>query len=425
MKKILACAVGALLAVPFAATCRAAEEAGKLHDGDYVAIVGDSITEQKQYSVLIEDYLLMCKPAQDLRATQFGWGGETSWGFAGRMANDMLRFHCTAATINFGMNDGGYSPENPEKEKHYHDSYTSVVEQMKKGGVRFIVVGSPGCVDSDAFHKKPADAEMYNKTLATERDIAKKVAEEQGVAFADVFDPMVDVMAKAKAKYGHGYNLAGGDGVHPDANGHLVMAYAYLKGLGCSGDIGTITVDLAGNKAEASDGHKIKSVKDGQVEVESSRYPFCFFGGDLKSTGSTRGVLEFLPFNEELNRFKLVVNGIPGDKTAKVTWGKESKEFSAEQLAKGINLAAEFLDNPFSEPFQKVNGAVSQQQSFETPLVKQLIHDLPAYQQAAPEEAASLERIASGLLKKDKQAVDASAAAVVPVTHTIGIEVEK
>jgi hypothetical protein len=423
VKKIFACAIGALLAAGSSAVCRAAEAEGKLQAGDYVAIVGDSITEQKQYSVLIEDYLLMCKPAEGLRATQFGWGGETSWGFAGRMENDMLRFHCTAATINFGMNDGGYSPENAEKEKHYHDSYTSVVEQMKKGGVRFIVVGSPGCVDSDAFHKDPAAAEMYNKTLATERDIAKKVAEEQGAAYADVYDPMVEVMAKAKAKYGHGYNLAGNDGVHPDANGHLVMAYAYLKGLGCTGDIGTITVDLAGNKAEATDGHKIKSVKDGQVEVESSRYPFCFFGDDLKSTGSTRGVLEFLPFNEELNRFKLVVKDVPAGKNAKVTWGKESKEFSAEQLAKGINLAAEFLDNPFVEPFQKVNGVVGQQQNMETPLVKQLIHDLPAYKQAAPEETESLERIASGLLKKDKQAVEASAAAVVPVTHTIKIEV--
>ena len=44
---------------------RAAESL--LHNGDYVAIVGDSITEQKQYSVFMEDYLLMCQPAADLR----------------------------------------------------------------------------------------------------------------------------------------------------------------------------------------------------------------------------------------------------------------------------------------------------------------------------------------------------------------------
>ena len=52
---------------------------------------------------------------------------------------------------------------------------------------------------------------------------------------------MEDVMTKAKAKYGKQYALAGeADGVHPDENGHLVMAYAFLKALGCDGDIGTI-----------------------------------------------------------------------------------------------------------------------------------------------------------------------------------------
>src|SRR3954452_3222296 len=78
-------------------------------DGDLVAIVGDSITEQKLYSVFIEDYLLMCAPGgQGVRTMQFGWGGETSWGFDARMENDCLRFKSTVMTTCYGMNDGGY-----------------------------------------------------------------------------------------------------------------------------------------------------------------------------------------------------------------------------------------------------------------------------------------------------------------------------
>jgi hypothetical protein len=41
---------------------------------------------------------------------------------------------------------------------------------------------------------------------------------------------------------------------------------------------------------------------------------------------------------------------------------------------------------------------------------------------AAVEEHAALERIAEGLLKKDKDARDASAAAVEPVKHALRIE---
>ena len=70
------------------------------------------------------------------------------------MANDMLRFHPTVATTCFGMNDGGYSPMSPDKAKHYREGQTSIVEQCKKAGVRVIVVGSPGCVDSDTFQQR-------------------------------------------------------------------------------------------------------------------------------------------------------------------------------------------------------------------------------------------------------------------------------
>jgi lysophospholipase L1-like esterase len=242
--------------------------------------------------VFIEDYLLMCQPAADLRQTQFGWSGETSWGFAARMDNDALRFHPTVITTCFGMNDGGYSPMTPDKAQRYRDNQRQIVEKAKQAKVRAIVVGSPGCVDADTYHHKPSDAEIYNKTLAAERDIAREVAQSEGVAFADVFDPMVEVMTKAKAKYGQSYHLAGGDGVHPDRNGHLVMAYAFLKALGCSGDIGRITVDLKANKAEATEGHKVVACRDGVVELESTRYPFCFYG-DPSKTSATSGVIEF------------------------------------------------------------------------------------------------------------------------------------
>ena len=395
----------------------------KLKAGDHVAVIGDSITEQRLYSMYIEDYLVMCKPAADLQVTQFGWGGETAPGFAGRMANDCLVFKPAAATTCYGMNDGGYSPMDPGKAKRYRDGQKSIVDQLKKADVRLIAVGSPGVVDADTFRNNPQAAAMYNKTLAEERDIAKAVAEEEGCVFANVFDPMMDAMTKAKAKYGNKYHLAGGDGVHPDRNGQLVMAYAFLRALGCDGQIGTITVSLADGKAEATEGHKVLSCDGGAVEVESSRYPFCFFG-DPKATGATSGIIEFLPFNEDLNRFMLVVKGARGDKV-KVTWGKDSKEFAPAALEKGVNLAAEFIDNPFSEPFRKVEEKVSQQQNMELNLVKTLLHNLPAYIQFVPDEKEVFQRVADALVKKDKAAREASAAAVVPVKHTIKIEAAK
>src|SRR4051812_39360045 len=267
-----------------------------LKDSDFLAICGDSITEQKLYSVYMQDYLLMCRPKPNLHAMQFGWGGETVGGFLGRMSN-VLRFPVTAATTSYGMNDGGYGPLTPDRAKQYRDGTKSIVDTFKKSGVRFIVVGSPGAVDTATYRPTPnADEDkVYNKTLGELRDIAKQVAADEGVGFADVHAVMMNVMTQAKAKYGDGYPVAGGDGVHPQPNGHLVMAYAFLKALGCDGNIGTVTVDLAGSKAEATEGHKVLSAAAGTVQLESSRYPFCF-SGDPKDPNATTGVIEFMPF---------------------------------------------------------------------------------------------------------------------------------
>ena len=394
----------------------------RLQQGDFIAICGDSITEQRLYSVYMQDYLLMCQPVANLRTLQAGWSGERAPGFQKRMENDVLTLGPNVATTCYGMNDGGYSPMTTEKGQRYLDSQRAIVKKFKENGIRLIVVGSPGCVDSDTYRKDPAQGVMYNRTLAELRDIARAIAKEENVIFANVYDPMMDVMAKAKAKYGKSYHVAGGDGVHPDFNGHLVMAYVFLKVLGCDGHIGTITVDMDSGRARATAGHKILSAADGVIEVESSRYPFCFFGDPAKPR-STRGVIEFLPFNEELNRFILAAENIDANAKCKVTWGDATRQYTGAELAKGINLAADFLDNPFSEPFRRSEEVIAKQQAFETSLTKRLLHRIPDYLTHVPDAKEEFDRVTEKLCQKDKEMAAASSASVVPVRHSIKIEI--
>ena len=128
-RSLLACLLITL--VPLFAS---AETAG-LQDGDRVAMVGDSITEQKLYSLYIADYLLMCRPKQNLQTMQFGWGGETSWGFVERMTNDLLPYKPTVATTCYGMNDGGYGPLKDENRQRYTEAMDKIVAGMKSAGL--------------------------------------------------------------------------------------------------------------------------------------------------------------------------------------------------------------------------------------------------------------------------------------------------
>ena len=201
------------------------------------------------------------------------------------------------------------------------------------------------------------------------------------------------------------------------------MAYAFLKALGCDGNIGTITVDYGSQKATGSPGQEIVSCKDGTVDVKSTRYPFCFKGAiDSKDPKDTAAITTVFPFNEELNRYLLVVKGLTTAK-AKITWGATTKEYTAADLAKGINLASEFLDNPFVAQFYKVDNAVQAQELHETQFVKSFMHNVPDWEQtvAPGTEALFNQIITAGVAQHDKL-FKAAADLVIPIEHTIKIE---
>ncbi len=361
---------------------------------------------------------MLCRPTTGLQVQQFGWGGERAPGFLGRMENDVLVFKPNVVTLCYGMNDGSYTAGKGSIYDIYRTAMIDIVAGLKKAGVRDIVIGTPGAVDTDTFMK--LDPAVYNNTLKELGNIGKEVAAKEGVGFADVHSLMIDAMARAKAKYGKDYNVAGGDGVHPNRNGHLIMAYAFLKALGCDGDIGTITFDQKAGKAEATEGHKVVSFGKDFVEVESSRYPFCF-SGDPSKPDSNLGMTEFIPFNNDLNRFKLVVKN-PTGKSVKITWGKNSKTFSAEQAAEGINLAAEFPENPFSQPFADAEAKIRQKQVDEGILSKELLHSLPQWSKSLPDEKPTFQKLSEKIVGAAATLRKQSSELAVPVKHRIIVE---
>lgn len=388
-----------------------------LRDGDLVAICGDSITQQRLYSVYLEAYFLACQPAADLQAVQLGWGGEKMGGLNSRFESNVAPFKPTVATTCYGMNDGRYAPATEEVLKEYRAATTNAVRKFKQAGVREIVIGSPGVVDPAGFKRGGIDAAGYNRTLAALAGVAREVAVAEGVRFADVHETMMVAMTNAKAALGVGHLLAR-DGVHPGANGHLPMAYAFLKALGCTGEIGRIEYDFAADRAAVDSAQRVVEAKAGRLTIESTRYPFCFSGrtGDR----DLLAMLNHLPFDAELNRYLLVVKNAPP--TTKVSWGDESRQFNAAQLAAGVNLAAEFRRNPFAEPFDRVIAAVQAQQDFEVPGIKGMLYSLPEWRKALPEKSGLFDELKDSVLQKDEALRKAARAAVTPVRHELVIE---
>jgi lysophospholipase L1-like esterase len=397
-----------------------------------VAVIGDSITEQRLYSKYVECWLLACSGIPDVEVMQFGWSGEKADGFVKRAANDLAVFHPTVATLCYGMNDGGYQPWKPEIGETYDANMRKVLDCLKESGVKTVVVGSPGAVDTNFFRpgqslgNQPAHV-AYNDTLAHLRDIDKQLAAEKNLRFADVHAAMIDAMRKANDARGPQYDVCGGDGFHPGPNGQLLMAYAFLRGLGVDGGIAEIDVDAQGAAAtRATTGQTVAAngaTADGQIalEIESRRWPFCF-EGDGTSSSSTRSILPFVPFNDDLNRYVLKVRNLESPR-AKVTWGTEAKEFTREQLEKGINLAAEFSRTPFDEPFAALSAAVADKQAYETMMIKQIVTDfqkIPGIGNDAEAQAA-VKVLNDRLMRRWTELEAKVRERLVPVKHSITI----
>ena len=345
-----------------------------LKKGDRLAICGDSITEQKRYSVLLETYLTACYPDIDITCRQYGWSGETSGGFVDRMKSDVLRFQPMIATTCYGMNDFRYVPYDEAIAAEYRKNQTAVIDEFQGIGCR-VVLGSPTIIDSVPHWVKTAKGTQQdlNLCLSQYRNIDVEIANSKNTAFADNYTPMLLADFAAKNKFGPDFKVAGKDGVHPGWAGCLIMTYSFLKGLGVDGDIGSVTYDEGSGKATVENGHEVMSTENGKITIRSTRLLFSPGPGATDNADSIPAGLALVPFDDELNRFLFRITS-PIAKNYTITWGEQSRTYSAEQLIEGINLAKDFDNNPLVPAFKAICTVVSYKQAYETFHIQKMIH---------------------------------------------------
>jgi lysophospholipase L1-like esterase len=345
---------------------------------------------------------------------QHGWSGEQAGGFLKRMESDVLRFKPTIATTCYGMNDFRYVPKDDAIAATYRQNQTKVVQTFKAAGTR-VVLGSSGTIHSVPPWVKSAKGtwQDLNLALLNFRNIDIEVAEVEQVAFADVYWPMLIKGQESRAKYGDSFKLEGNDGVHPGWAGHVMMATAYLEALGLYGDIGEIKVDLAAGKATAKEGQRVMKYESGTVSLRSSRLPFSFEPGDVTKDNTIAAGVALANFQNKLNRLTLKVAGAKASKV-KITWGEASKVFTAGQLKQGVNLAAEFPQNPTSATFAKIWQAVGEKQAYETKQMQKLFR--------SPEAKADMAAVVKSSELEHDRLAGVLKDAIKPVDSTLKVE---
>jgi lysophospholipase L1-like esterase len=348
--------VASLVALTLAGPLVAADSPFFFQKGDRIVFLGDSITEQYQYSTDIELYLTTRFPSWNLAFLNAGIGGDTAAGGAGRFQEHVLNEKPTAVTINFGMNDGGYGKFDAGRNKQYGEKTAAMLEMAKKAGVRVALV-SPNAVDR---RRSPqfSDFKVYLETQKQFYAPLKELAEKHGVTFVDqyaVTRAALERMEKDKADQ----VVPFGDGFHTASPGGLLMAHAILTGLGAPAQVSNVEILLPGGGAKRLEGFYTKcnlsDLKATDTAVSFTRLD------DALPMPIQKDWVSLLPYVndlKDLNYYGLTVRGLPNGKYTIAIDGTEVLTATADELAKGVNLG-NVTTGPVWEQGQKVFNAIN------------------------------------------------------------------
>lgn len=309
-------------------------------DGDTVAFLGDSITAARGYTKVIEHYTLMRFPQRDVHFVNVGKGGDTAMGSIERLERDVFAQHATVVTVAFGVNDIGWGMKaDAEHKQRYLDGVRGIIEACGKRGVR-VILCSPAITNED-----PDKAEKNFLQSMTDEGLA--LAKSLGAQTIDLQRGMREIQrrvleANQQVKDPEKQTkLHLADGVHLNEFGHLVCAYAMLKGLGAPANVSSLTVDAkAGAIIEASD------CRASEVRTEADGVSFVREDDGLPLNLGTFSAFNyrFIPIPEQLNRYVLAVKNLAPGKYEIRAEGRALGTATAQQLAHGLNISSMTAD---------------------------------------------------------------------------------
>lgn len=231
------------------ATCRAQDV---LPGVNRIVFLGDSITYDGKYVADVETELLLRLGSRRFEILDLGLPSETVSGLsepghAGgkfprpdlheRLDRVLERTTPDLVFACYGMNDGIYQPLDEGRFEKFKDGVRRLHEKVTAKGIKIIHL-TPPVFDPAPIAKKVASAEKVDADHPYERyddDVLTAYSNwlmeqrKEGWVVIDLHGPMKRLLAERR-KADPAFSFSH-DGVHPGAEGHLVMAEAILRGL--------------------------------------------------------------------------------------------------------------------------------------------------------------------------------------------------
>ncbi len=320
-----------------------AQSAFSLQPGDRVVFYGDSITDQRLYTVYVETYVVTRFPRLAASFTHSGWGGDRVSGGGGgtievRLERDVIPYQPTVMTIMLGMNDGAYRAFDDEIFARFTQGYQHIIESVQKADpqVRFTLI-EPSPFDD--ITRAPNFEGGYNAVLIRYGEWVKDYAQKIGATVADLNTPVVEVLKKANAIDPKLAQRIVPDRVHPGPEGHLIMAEAILKAWNAPALVAEVEINAKKKRVVKAANTEVKDLKRSSGVLTWNQTDRALPMPYDPANPLTALVMRCSDFVQAIDQEPLRVTGLKGERYELKIDDGTIGTFTTAQLAEGVNLA--------------------------------------------------------------------------------------
>ena len=281
-----------------------------------------------------------------------GIGGDCVSHMVYRFDSDIKIKKPTYLICSFGMNDSGFDGYNKpgydkyanQQVEYAHTEFEKLQRQIlaDKKIKSVVLLGSPP-YDENVKLKGVEALHGKNETIKRIIEMQAEVAQKRGWGFVN-FNTVMCGLNKQIQLSDSTATFCGGDRIHPDKDGHMVMAYLFLKAQGLAGqEIASFQINATNRKAMEERNCRISHIKN-ENDTISFRYlsrslPFPIDTIPRWGTkGTARDAIRQIPFMQEMNQEIMKVTDLHGIFRVTID-GIEIGCWSGDELSKGVNLA--------------------------------------------------------------------------------------
>jgi endoglucanase len=313
---------------------------------DRVCFVGNSITNNGEFHHNILLYHLTRFPGENVGFYNCGISGNRTGDVLARMEKDILINNPTHAILMIGMNDVSRTlytripttnADTLKLQKEAIELYKKNLEQIVKQFLELkihVTLQKPSIYDQTAKIDLPANVGV-NDALKTCADFMETLAQKYKLQTVDYWTIMYSINQEQQ-KVNPAFTLTSKDRVHPEAMGHFVMFYQFLKDKKAPQSVSKIAISKGKKNSKLSMNCEIQFVEKipsgMKFKVLERSLPFPTVSNQQKA-------LELVPFTADFNQQILQVDGLRIGKYEFSIDDKVIATFTSEQLKLGVNLS--------------------------------------------------------------------------------------